>query len=79
MTENMQTSAIMTAGMRLLREKLGLIECEIFISNIKQDRFDYTEWRENLYEDMTLEELVSRAAEFERQHPEFVPKNAKII
>jgi hypothetical protein len=79
MTENMQTSAIMTAGMRLLREKLGLIECEIFISNIKQDRFEYTEWRENLYEDMTLEELVSRAAEFERQHPELVPKNAKII
>jgi hypothetical protein len=69
----------MTAGMKLLREKLGLIECEIFISNIKQDRFDYTEWRENLYEDMTLEELVSRAVEFEQQHPELIPKNAKII
>jgi len=79
MTDNMQTSAIMTAGMRLLREKLGFIECEIFIANIKQNSFDYTQWRESLYEDMTLEELVSKAAEFERQHPELIPKNAKII
>jgi len=79
MTDNTQTSAIMTAGMRLLREKLGYIECEIFIANIKQNDFDYTEWRENLYEDMTTEELVRKAADFERQHPELVPKNAKII
>ena len=81
MTESMQmqNTAIMTAGMKLLREKLGLIECEIFISNIKQNNFDYTKWRENLYEDMSLEELVSKAAEFERQNPELIPKNAKII
>jgi hypothetical protein len=69
----------MTAGMRALREALGIVEAEIFITNIKQEYFDYTEWRENLYEDITLEELVSRAAEFERQHPELIPKNAKII
>ena len=79
MTDNVQTSAIMTAGMRLLREKLGFIECETFIANIRQNNFDYTEWRENLYEDMTLEELVHRAAEFEHQHPELIPKNAIII
>lgn len=80
MLDNMQTSAIMTAGMRALREKLGLIEAEIFITNIKQERFDYTEWRrDNLFEDMTLEELLDNAAEFERQHPELIPKNAKII
>jgi hypothetical protein len=52
---------------------------EVFGSIIKRGRFDYTEWRENLYEDMTLKELVSRAAEFERQHPELVPANAEII
>jgi len=80
MTDNMQTSAIMTAGMRALRETLGLIEAEIFITNIKQDRFDYTEWRHgNLFEDMNLEELVSNAAEFEQQYPNSVPRNAKVI
>ena len=46
----------------------------------QQERFDYTEWRhDNLFEDMTIEELVSNAAEFERQHPESVPKNARVI
>jgi hypothetical protein len=79
MTDNMQTSAIMTAGMKLLRENLGLIETEIFIVNIKNTGFDYTKWRENLWEDMTTEELFAKAAEFERQHPELIPKNAKII
>jgi hypothetical protein len=80
MTDNMQTSAIMTAGMRVLRETLGLIETEIFITNIKQDRFDYTEWRhDNLFEDMSLEELVGNAAEFERQYPNSIPRNAKVI
>jgi hypothetical protein len=79
MTDNMQTSAILSAGMKLLRENLGLIETEIFIVNIKNKGFDYTEWRENLWEDMTTEELLAKAAEFERQHPEYIPKNAKII
>ena len=79
MTDSMQTAAILSAGMKLLRENLGLIETEIFIVNIKNKGFDYTEWRENLWEDMTAEELFSKAAEFERQHPEFIPKNAKII
>ena len=79
MIDNMQTSAIMTAGMKLLRENLGLIECEIFIANIKQDRFDYTKWRENLYEDISLDELLNNAALYAKEHPELIPKNAKII
>ena len=79
MIDNIQNSAIMTAGMKLLRENLGLIECEIFLANIKQDRFDYTEWRENLYEDMSLDELVNNATVYMKQHPELVPKNAQII
>lgn len=79
MIDNIQTSAIMTAGMKLLRENLGLIECEIFIANIKQDRFDYTEWRENLYEDISLDELLNSASLYMKEHPELIPKNAKII
>jgi len=80
MTDNMQTSAIMTAGMKILRETLGIIETEIFITNLKQKHFDYTEWRrDNLFENMTLEELVNNAAKYEREHPELIPKNAKII
>jgi len=78
LTDKMQTSAIMTAGMRALIESIGLIETEIFIANIKREHFDYTEWRENLYEDITLDELLSNASSYMREHPELIPKNAKI-
>ena len=78
MIESVQTSAIVTAGMKILRETLGLIETEIFIAYLKQDNFDYTEWRQsNLFENMTLEELISAAAEYEQKNPESIPKNAK--
>ncbi|MCL2754576.1 MAG: hypothetical protein FWD35_02510 [Oscillospiraceae bacterium] len=79
MTDSMQTSAILSAGMRLLRENLGVIETEIFIVNIKNKGFDYTEWRENLWEDMTTEELFAKASAYVSSHPELVPPNAKII
>ena len=79
MTDNMQNSAIVSAGMKLLREKLGLIECEIFISSIRQDRFDYTKWRENLFEDMTIQEIHDSAKAYMREHPDLIPKNATVF
>lgn len=68
MTNNVHTSAIMSAGMRILRETLGTIEAEIFIANIKNPGLDYTKWRENLWEDLTLYELLERAAVAEKKH-----------
>ena len=48
-------------GMSILSEKLGLVEAERFISLIIREPFDYTKWQENLYEDMTLDELCKKA------------------
>lgn len=79
MNDHIQNAAIMSAGMKLLRENLGHIETEIFIYNLKRERFDYTEWRQGLYEDMSLEELLSKAAAFEREHPELVPGGTEIV
>jgi len=79
MNDNIQTAAIMSAGMKLLRENLGLIESEIFIYNVKQERFDYTEWSQNLYKDMSLEELLSEVSDFERKHPVLIPKKMELI
>jgi len=77
MSGNVQTSAIMSAGMRVLRETLGTIETEIFITNIKNPGFDYTKWRENLWEDISLQELLNRAVKSEEMHG--VPENIEII
>jgi hypothetical protein len=58
------TSAIMSAGMKCLKEKLGVVEAEIFITAIKEESFDYTEWRrDNLWPGMSLEEILEKAAE----------------
>jgi hypothetical protein len=62
-------SAIMTAGMALLLKNLGSIETEIFITTVKRNNFDYTEWRrDNLFPGMSLDEILDHAAEHERIH-----------
>ena len=48
-------------GMSILSDKLGLVEAERFIALIIREPFDYTKWQENLYEDMTLDELCKKA------------------
>ena len=77
MSENIRNSAIMSAGMRVLRETLGTIEAEIFISNISSNKSDYTKWRENLWEDLTLHELLERAAKAEEKYG--VPEGVQVI
>lgn len=37
---------------------------EIFISNILREPFDYTEWRKDKFDDMSLEDLGKAAAEY---------------
>jgi hypothetical protein len=75
--DSIQTSAIMSAGMKLLRDNLGLIECEVFVSNISRNRFDYTKWRENLWEDFTVDEVFERAKEAQARYG--VPEGVEII
>jgi len=68
MVNNVATSAIMSAGMKCLKERIGVIEAEIFISVIKENNFDYTEWRkDNLFTEMSLEEICDKAAEYEKK------------
>ena len=62
MTSDVQTAAIVSAGMKLLRDNLGALETEIFITKIGSNDFDYTKWREHLWEGLTARELFDRAA-----------------
>ena len=77
MNGNIQTSAIMIAGMNALREALGILEAEIFIVNIKNPGLDYTKWRENLWEEFTLHEILERAVMAEDKYG--VPENIEIL
>jgi hypothetical protein len=64
MYNNVATEAIMNIGMKALRDALGVVDAEIFLINVKQERFDYTKWRQdNLWEGMSLEEILDKAAQ----------------
>ncbi len=48
-------------GIKLLSETLGDIETERFIALIQREHFDYTKWRQDLDEDLTIEEISKKA------------------
>jgi hypothetical protein len=68
MTSDVQTAAIMSAGMKLLRDNLGALETEIFIMKIGSNDFDYTKWRKDLWEGLTPRELFDRAAKTTKKY-----------
>lgn len=48
-------------GFKALFGKLDIVEAERFIALLNREKFDYTEWRKSLFEEMTIEELSERA------------------
>ena len=60
----MRTDTIIrTEGMDTLIKNLGLVEAERFVMLIQKEPFDYTKWQENLFKDMTIDEIYNNAAE----------------
>ena len=53
-------------GFQALKEKLDPVKFERFIVIINREKFDYTKWRKNLFEDLSLEELASKADQYSR-------------
>jgi len=53
---------IKSDGMRVLAEKLGIIEAERFITLVLREPFDYTEWQRGLYGNMGVKELYDKVA-----------------
>ncbi len=57
-------TVIKQKGFEALKDKLGIVEMERFIMLINREKFDYTKWRKDLFEDMDIEELARKADEF---------------
>ena len=49
-------------AMDVLVKTLGLVDAERFLCMIKRDTFDYTEWRRDQWNDMTVDEIFDQAA-----------------
>jgi hypothetical protein len=57
---------IRSEGMEILSKNLGMVEAERFIMLIQKEPFDYTQWQENLFENMSIEEISKKAADYRK-------------
>ena len=59
-------TVIRSEGMKILSDNLGMVEAERFIMLIQREPFDYTKWQENLFANMTIEEISKNATEYRK-------------
>jgi hypothetical protein len=50
-------AALSSRCLDVLVQNVGLLETERFIAHLSRESADYTKWRENQFEDLSLEEL----------------------
>lgn len=56
---------IKMSGFEILSRNLGMLETERFIILIRREKFDYTEWRESLFDGLSGNEISKKATEFQ--------------
>ncbi len=59
-------SEIRVLGFRALAQAMGTLEAERFVTLVLREPFDYTEWRQSLWEGQDVE-TISRAATAARE------------
>lgn len=60
---------LMDVGFAYLVEKLGVVDAERFVAMIKRDSFDYTLWRREYFDKMSLNQISEEAAAYVQNHP----------
>ncbi len=66
MVSNME---IMNQGMNCLLEKLGTVGTEQFISVIMREKFDYTKWQQQRFDNMSSDEFQEAAVAYAKENP----------
>ena len=66
----MTDTEIRVKGVTVLSDSLGSVEAERFISLMLREPFDYTEWRQPLYEDLSIEEISDAAMRISKKMEE---------
>lgn len=63
------TTVIMNDAMNCLIRNLGIVETEVFISNLIREPFDYTKWQHEKFDDVTLDDFCDQAIEYCKNNP----------
>lgn len=67
MTTMKVDTEIKVLGFEVLSRYLGLVEAERFITLIQREKFDYTQWRQTLFAELSGEEISRQAMEYQRR------------
>ena len=54
----------------MLAQYLGDVEAERFIALIQREPFDYTKWRQDMEEDLSIEEISRKAMAMRHKNTE---------
>jgi hypothetical protein len=57
----MNDTVLLSTGMKILVEHLGIVEAERFVYLMNKEKFDYTEWHGTLFEGMSVREISAAA------------------
>ena len=60
---------IMNKGMECLKDNLGVVEAETFISLVIREKFDYTRWQREYFDKMEPGGFNGAAVEYAKEHP----------
>jgi hypothetical protein len=61
-------NVVRVEAMDALVSSLGTVDAERFITLVKKDSFDYTEWQRKLWPGKSIEEIHADAAEYEKNN-----------
>ena len=62
-------AVIKKEGMDCLIKSLGVLEAEVFISNLLREQYDYTEWQRKYFVNQTLDDFLTKAQEYDNKNP----------
>jgi len=66
----MRTDSVLRyEAMDVLVQALGMVDAERFISMVKRDTFDYTEWRRGMWNDVTIDDIYAEASAHDESAP----------
>jgi hypothetical protein len=51
-------------GVNVLSDSLGLVDAERFLSIMHKESFDYTQWQKDLFSDLSVDELSTKAMDY---------------
>ena len=63
------TTELMNKGMECLKDNLGIVDAEMFISLIIREKFDYTRWQREYFDKMGPGEFQDQAIAYAKEHP----------